>query len=88
MQRLTEFFQTWNNHDVPFSGMGRSESEPHFKPASEFSDLMTTWPQSHRHSAPMSHCSSLAAALKGIVSVSPVSRPVPCAPSFGQFCDD
>jgi hypothetical protein len=90
MQRLAEFFQTFNNHDSPFSAgsMGRSESEPYFKPASEFSDLMTTWPQPHRHSAPASHCSSLAAALKSVVMVGPISRPAPCAPSFGQFCDD
>jgi len=89
MVRLTHFFRSWTGHD-DFSSAGmicRSDSEPCLKP-SQFSDLMTSWPQSYRHSSHVSQSTTLSAALKGVVSVSPVGRPAPCLPSFGQFFHD
>ena len=87
MARLTEFFRTWNSDDSFFSAasMCRSDSEPFPKHSS---DLMTSWPQSYRHSSHVSQSTSLSAALRGVVSVGPVGRSAPCVPSFGQFCHD
>jgi len=87
MARLTEFFRTWNSDDSFFStaSMCRSDSEPFPKHSS---DLMTSWPQSYRHSSHVSQSTSLSAALRGVVSVGPVGRSAPCVPSFGQFCND
>ena len=90
MARLTEFFRTWDQDRdfFPAPSMCRSDSEPFTKPCAEFSDLMTSWPQSYRHSAHVSQSTSLSAALRNVISVGPVGRSAPCMPSFGQFCHD
>ncbi len=88
MTRLTEFFRTWSHDDGDFFSSGsicRNDSEPYPKPV--LSDLMTSWPQSYRHSAHVSQSTSLSAALKAVVSIGPVGRPA-ATPSFGQFCMD
>jgi len=88
MTRLTEFFRTCSHHHDDFFSSGsmcRSDSEQYPKPVS--SDLMTSWPQSYRHSGHVSQSTSLSAALKAVVSIGPVGRPA-AAPSFGQFCID
>jgi len=89
MSRLAEFFRTWNNSDefILAGSPHRSDSEPFPKPAPEFNDLMTSWPQSNRNSGHKSQSTTLSAALKDVLSVGPV-RPPSFTPSFGQYCDD